>query len=456
MSEDTREPFEADESEQDEMQAGDMLRDCLDSLALYESRYRALFERITSGVVLCRVRDGAVLVGDVNAAVERMEKVVREEIVGRPLTQALPQAAQSGLEDTVLRISQGGRPEEFSMIFHDDADLTAWREARAFRLESGEIAVVYDDVTEKRLADLAIRESEARFRAQAESAHDAIVVLDSKGAIQFWNPAAERMFGWAAEEVQGRDLHELVATEGDRDKAARGMPAFAMSGQGPVVGSAQEMTARRRDGSEFPVERSVSSYRLGGQWYAVGSVRDITERKVAEDRLREMATMDGLTGIMNRRYFMERAAAEIHRAERYGGPLAAIMFDADHFKRVNDTYGHDAGDDVLRFLTEAAGHGLRDADLLGRLGGEEFAVVLPQTPLAGAAEVAERLRERIADKPIATRQGPVPLTISLGVALWDESVKDVDALIKRADLALYRAKEGGRDKVVLFDPDDGE
>ncbi len=296
----------------------------------------------------------------------------------------------------------------------------------------------------------------AKFRAQAEAAHDAILVIDSKGVVQFWNPAAERMFGYASEEAVGRDMHELVPIEEDRPGVALGLEAFAVTGQGPVVGNVLELMARRRDGAEFPVEVSVASYHLAGQWYAVGSVRDITERKQAEDRLREMATMDGLTGIMNRRFFMEQSEMEVRRAKRYGGPLTVIMLDADHFKHVNDTYGHDAGDDVLKFLAGAAGEDLREADLLGRLGGEEFAAILPQTPLAGAVEVAERLRERIESEPIATRQGPVPLTVSLGVAAWDESVQDVDMLVKRADLALYEAKEGGRNRVALFKEPSGQ
>ncbi|HQC73355.1 MAG TPA: diguanylate cyclase, partial [Candidatus Competibacteraceae bacterium] len=172
--------------------------------------------------------------------------------------------------------------------------------------------------------------------------------------------------------------------------------------------------------------------------------REVYERQQAQAQLQELATTDSLTGLRNRRYFMYRAAEEFERARRYRLPLALLMLDADHFKAINDRYGHPIGDQVLQALARRGQELLRDVDLFARIGGEEFAILLPQTDLDAARVVAERLRQRMASTPIVTDQGPLILTISLGLTGFDATVIDFDALLRRADAALYRAKQNGR------------
>ncbi len=172
--------------------------------------------------------------------------------------------------------------------------------------------------------------------------------------------------------------------------------------------------------------------------------REVHERQQAQAQLLELATTDSLTGLRNRRYFMYRAAEEFERARRYRLPLALLMLDADHFKAINDRYGHPIGDQVLQALARRGQELLRDVDLFARIGGEEFAILLPQTDLDAARVVAERLRQRMASTPIVTDQGPLILTISLGLTGFDATVIDFDALLRRADAALYRAKQNGR------------
>jgi len=163
--------------------------------------------------------------------------------------------------------------------------------------------------------------------------------------------------------------------------------------------------------------------------------------------VQRMAITDSLTQTLNRRHFFELAEREVARFRRSGRPLCAILIDADHFKRINDTHGHLVGDQVLKELARRCKGGIRGEDLLGRFGGEEFVILLPDTPFKiAAANVAERLREAMADAPIQTDRGPVPLTISLGVAAAQEG-ETLASLIERADIALYRAKQKGRDRV---------
>ena len=178
--------------------------------------------------------------------------------------------------------------------------------------------------------------------------------------------------------------------------------------------------------------------------------REVHERQQAQAQLLELATTDSLTGLRNRRYFMHRAGEEFERARRYRLPLALLMLDADHFKAINDRYGHPIGDQVLQALARRGQELLRDVDLFARIGGEEFAILLPQTDLDAARVVAERLRQQIANMPIATDQGPLSLTISLGLTGCDDAVVDFDALLRRADAALYRAKQNGRNRTEVL------
>jgi diguanylate cyclase (GGDEF)-like protein len=162
-------------------------------------------------------------------------------------------------------------------------------------------------------------------------------------------------------------------------------------------------------------------------------------------KVQQLATHDSLTSIYNRHHFFMLAKTEVERARRYNFPLSLIIIDIDHFKRVNDTYGHAMGDQVLQSVVRSCCSQLREADLMGRYGGEEFVILLPHTAIDEAQKVAERLRHEI--ETAKTETGKGPLTISLGVAVWDETCKNAEALIERADQALYRAKNAGRNRV---------
>jgi two-component system cell cycle response regulator len=186
-------------------------------------------------------------------------------------------------------------------------------------------------------------------------------------------------------------------------------------------------------------------------------VRTQIRKKRYADRLRdnvqqsiEMAITDALTGLFNRRYMESHLGALVEQASARGKPLTALMLDIDYFKSVNDTYGHDAGDDVLREFATRIRKSIRGIDLACRLGGEEFVIIMPETDVAVAATVAERLRRRIASEPfvIAAGAAKLEITISIGVATRDVSDDNAAAILKRADQALYRAKRDGRNRVV--------
>jgi diguanylate cyclase (GGDEF)-like protein/PAS domain S-box-containing protein len=184
-------------------------------------------------------------------------------------------------------------------------------------------------------------------------------------------------------------------------------------------------------------------------WGLCGISTDITERKALEGQLEQQAHLDYLTGLNNRRHFMEQGETELARAQRHGRALSILMLDIDHFKQFNDTYGHKAGDQVLQKLAEVMHETLRTVDILGRIGGEEFAVLLPETGVAEAVEVAERLRRNVEQASVVFEAGlPQHFTVSIGITTQREKETNLDILLSEADRALYRAKDAGRNCVV--------
>ena len=166
-----------------------------------------------------------------------------------------------------------------------------------------------------------------------------------------------------------------------------------------------------------------------------------------EEELKRQARIDYLTGVANRGHFMDQAEQELARAVRYSNDLSIFMMDIDHFKQVNDRYGHKIGDSVLKKLAQVCLNTLRTVDILGRIGGEEFAILLPETNMAEALEVAERLRQEIASSRLPLEEGlPVQFTVSIGVSSLATSDDNIDVLLNAADKALYKAKEAGRNQ----------
>jgi len=208
--------------------------------------------------------------------------------------------------------------------------------------------------------------------------------------------------------------------------------------------------------------RSRDGYNVGALCSMDTKVRDLSPEQITvledlarlivdELELRIQASTDSLTGVMSRRAFDEQAEREIARACRYGSSLSCLLIDADHFKSVNDTYGHGIGDLALKHLASICSRELRISDCLGRIGGEEFAIMLPETDLGTAIEVAERLRKAIASTPLDAGGGrTVKLTASIGVAAYSESMKTFDPLLSNADFAMYDAKNNGRNRVACY------
>lgn len=212
-----------------------------------------------------------------------------------------------------------------------------------------------------------------------------------------------------------------------------------------------EIVLRRHDGMPLWATLSLSTVTISEQVVLVIGINDITERKRLEEELKRRATTDSLSGLANRAHFMERGEQELQRTRRYGHDLSLMMLDIDFFKQINDSFGHPAGDQVIRSIAEIALACLRDTDLIARMGGEEFAILLPETDLTATLEAAERLRLAIEEHMVTTPEGHrIRFTTSIGVAQYTEHDSGISDLLKRADKALYNAKHQGRNRVRQY------
>lgn len=209
-----------------------------------------------------------------------------------------------------------------------------------------------------------------------------------------------------------------------------------------------EIEMRNSEGEAHWVMMSVMPVEYRDEQAIVVGCSDITERKIFEHDLIKMATIDTLTGVFNRRQFYMLAESEFQRSRRYAKNFCTMMIDIDHFKRINDAHGHHVGDKTLKVMAMRCSELLREVDLFGRVGGEEFAVVLPETDQANAERLAERLRIMLSQSPVALDDRTLNFTVSIGLAHMHEDDQDLESILQRADTALYAAKRAGRNRVV--------
>lgn len=299
---------------------------------------------------------------------------------------------------------------------------------------------------EKRVGIGPTASGEVWLRTVIEKNADGLIILDKNGIVLYGNPAAAKMLGKKVAELQGAFWgHPVLAGETTEIDILRG---------------AEILTAELRTVAiEWEAEPAT-----------LVSLRDITPRKHLENKLRVMAGTDYLTGADNRRSFMARAQQEFMRARRYGHALSVLMLDIDRFKSINDTYGHQAGNEVLKTFVQKSKSIFRQTDIVGRLGGDEFGVIMVETSTDGARLVANRLKNELAKTSIDCGNcvqskamfdnpttGPMPkdqeqkivnITVSGGVATLTNSDSSVDEIINRADEALYKAKRKGRNSIV--------
>jgi len=288
------------------------------------------------------------------------------------------------------------------------------------------------------------------LRRALDQVHDGVVLLDADLNIRFMNQAARKLLQVPDHQTGTYPPFSLVVGSirktGLVDVPADKLEDFIASRLALIrAGDPTPYDLPIRDGRRVRVHTTMLPD--GGRMLTYCDVTDIVRHA---DELQKLATTDALTGMANRRHFLALADAEWNRFQRYQRPLSLLMVDIDHFKMVNDRFGHDAGDEALTLIAEACRERQRASDVVGRIGGEEFALLLPETDLAQAVVVAERIRAAVLARPFVMEKFAVPLTVSIGVAAATLSMSGIGALMKAADRALYDAKAQGRNRVVRF------
>ncbi|MFQ6404346.1 putative bifunctional diguanylate cyclase/phosphodiesterase [Methylophilus sp. 'Pure River'] len=291
--------------------------------------------------------------------------------------------------------------------------------------------------------------SEQRAQLVLENALDAIVNIDLQGLIVEWNRAAAQMFGYTRAEVVGRMLEDVIVPPAYREAHHQGMQRLQQSGHSRLLGKLIEITALRRDGSEFPVELTIVEIKRDHEHYYSAFIRDITARKEAEERIRFLANYDALTGLPNRNLLTERVIVEIEKAWDQDGQFALMFLDLDHFKDVNDSLGHRYGDNLLVALTHRFQSLVRPQDTICRLGGDEFVFLLAEADHVIAKEVVERLLKAV-EQPFVIDQYELTITASVGVAIYPDDGLDMESLQRNADVAMYRTKKESRNSYRFF------
>ena len=358
-------------------------------------------------------------------------------------------------------------PFEYRIIRPDGAIRLVWaKAANTIFDQDGKPTLLFgvaQDITERKQAEEALLTSEARFRSLFEQTHDAVFLLDLDGQYLTANQRAADMFGISMEELRSDVLSgaTILRQYLARMLAGEEIPAY-------------EIIFQKRDGQPLPVEMTLELVRdaNGKPKHIQALVRDISARKQAEeklkianeqlqlrvteienlqDELRAQAVRDPLTGLYNRRYLNETLTREMGRTERENDALSIIIADIDHFKMINDTYGHQVGDQFLIEIANVMGKYTRDSDIACRYGGEEFLLVLPGISNDFAVKRAEEIRLKCADLIIQHDGKELLVTMSFGVATYPDHGQTANEIIIKADKAMYHSKQTGRNKVTTWE-----
>lgn len=301
------------------------------------------------------------------------------------------------------------------------------------------------DVTERHLAIEALKESEQRYRSFIETIPLGIAITQD-GKIKYLNPKGAQLIGYAPEECVGRNFLSLIH-EGDRPVANE---AHGRRMAGDETEAKYNIRVIDKQGCPIEVHVLASTVEWAGRIATMAIFEEVTETQVAHAELRRQATTDLLTELANRRHFMERMAEALSRLHRDADQIASLLIlDIDHFKNVKDMHGHATGDAALRLLSGLLSDELRREDTAARIGGEEFAILLPGSDLHSAAAFAERLREKIAEITVSVGEHTLGIPVSIGITAVKATDATADQILARADKALYHAKASGRNRVEL-------
>lgn len=283
------------------------------------------------------------------------------------------------------------------------------------------------------------------MRTLIENAPDEFYAYDIKGRITDFNDAVCNDLGYSRDELEHTNIFDFEISPTAKKLISNVWPLLE-TGASYTVNAVHVC----KNKSEYPVEVSMTCIVDNGEKYIFALARDITENENLKKHLSKLAMTDELTDLYNRRAFLSYFDKELSRAKRNNEDVSILMIDIDFFKKINDKYGHHVGDIILQHFSNVAKNTIRNEDIIGRFGGEEFSVLLPNTAINTAGILAERLRKAIENTFVEHDDQKINFTVSIGIATFVDKDINSDALMKNADSALYNAKENGRNRVMLY------
>jgi diguanylate cyclase (GGDEF)-like protein/PAS domain S-box-containing protein len=424
-----------------------------------EAQYRALFEGSPDAIFLADPETGTIL--DANPAACRLLARPYERIIGLHQSEIHPphresysrEAFHQHVEET--KEQEGSRPIENTILRPDGSEVPVEVLAELVTIKGKKVLLgVFRDITERKMAEQKLEESIMRFRRLSEAGFEGIVISE-QGIFVDANTRMAEMLGCAFSDLIGRKISDFVAPE-----SMDSVLDHIRSGSEERY----ELFAKRKDGSIFPVEAQGKSLPYEGRMLRITAIRDITERKEAEEQIRYLAYYDSLTGLPNRTFYKELVSRALLLAKRHHWTIAILFIDLDYFKRINDTLGHDIGDQLLRtvgdlvktcirksdFIARSEEDALELENVVARLGGDEFIVLLNEIAHSqDASRVARRILKELA-RPFTLAGHEVFVTASIGIALFPLDGNDAETLLKNADVAMYHAKNQGRNNYQFY------
>jgi diguanylate cyclase (GGDEF)-like protein/PAS domain S-box-containing protein len=416
-----------------------------------EARFRSLVDN-SSDVILIADRTGTVEWN--TASISRVLGHAAADLRDRPLAGYVADEDLPAL-DRLLSVTgdpeTGARAAEITFRHADGS----WRELEIIASDLtdeagvGGVVLTMRDVSERKRAEEVLRASEERFRSLVQNSADVIVVLDRNGAVRYVSPSVERVLGYAPEEELGRNVFDRLHPDDTPDVRQKLVEILAQDG---AVATA-EVRARHADGTWRWLE--VSGMNLLGDPAVRGVVvnyRDVTERKELEEQLTRQTFMDPLTNLPNRALFKNRLGHAVSRIERDALLVAVVLLDLDDFKSINDSLGHDVGDEVLVAVGRRLRGCLRPADTTARLSGDEFVLLLEDL---GSGEEAVAVVARVMEAltlPLVVGEHRISVRASMGIVTATSAAEEPDALLRNADVAMYKAKSGGRGRYEIYEP----
>ena len=419
-----------------------------------EAQYRLLSEHTTDFIWLM---DMDLKIKYQSPSVEKIRGFTAQEIIEMPLERSMtPQSLKLATEVFLKEIPGVIADPDYNPVFTLELEVyrrdgtTLWTENKfsVIRDPGGKpISILGEarDITERKLAEEALKESEGKYRSLVENINDVFYILDTRGNITYISPVIERFTQYKVSDLIGKPMVQLVYPED--------LPAFSDHFNRLVSGQLEPWECRvlDKDGRVIFVRASSRPLYKGGEIIGITALMtDITERKQMEQKLEEMATHDFLTGLPNRVLLFDRFTIAAALAHRNKARLAIMSLDLDKFKSVNDTLGHDAGDQVLKTISMRLTGIIRASDTLARMGGDEFILVtMEASQMEDATAVAQKVQDSFKE-PLVIDSRQIYLSASIGIAIFPEDGQDLKTLTKKSDAAMYYSKGHGRNQFKFF------